>query len=371
MKKQTRKIILGVLAGALCISSFAGCSGSEKVDGTKTVATVNDEKIPMGVLSFMTRYQQAQTGAFYASFLGSQDGSFWDETADEETGETYGEQTRQTTLEGLELMYLLRQKAEEYKVSVSDEEQKEIEEAAKDFMDNNSQETMEILGATQEDIEEYLELATIQAHMFDPVTADADTEVSDDEAAQSSITYIKVSSDSEPSEDADGEEAQDDSAQIKEKAQKILDQVLASENADMDAIAKETDENLSASTGSFNKNGEDESTSIPEAVRDSVKDLKDGEVVSTLIEDSGSYYIVRLDKALDEEATEYQREQLVTEKLQAYYEEVTEQWMEEADITVDEKVLKTLEVTSKESFTIKEETVTPTPSAEEESDTAE
>lgn len=369
MKKQTKKIILGVLAGTLCISGFAGCSGSEKVDGTKTVATVNDEKIPMGVLSFMTRYQQAQTGAFYASFLGSQDGSFWDQIADEETGETYGEQTRQTTLEGLELMYLLRQKSGEYKVSVSEDEQKKIEEAAREFMDNNSQDTIETLGVTQDDIEEYLELATIQKHMYEPVTADADTEVSDDEAAQSSITYIKVSSDSQQSDTADDKDAQDGDIQTKEKAQKILDQVLASENADMDAIAKDVDENLSASTGSFNKNGEDANTSIPESVRDSVSNLKDGEVVSSLIEDSGSYYIVRLDKAFDEEATEYEKEQLVNEKLQAHYDEVTKKWMEEADITVDEKVLKTLEITAKENFTIKEQTTTPTP-AEEESNTA-
>lgn len=365
MKKHVKKIALAALAGVIGITTLTGCSG--KLDGTKTVATVDGTEIPLGEVSFMMRYQQAQTASMYASLLGSSSNSFWDEVADEESGETYGEQTRDGVLEEVELMYLLQGKAKDYGVEVTDEEKKAIDEAAKSFMEANTQETIAELGVTQEHVAKILELSTIKTKIYDPIVKDVDTNVSDEEAAQTAVTYVGVST--APSTGDDGKEQEltdEEKAQKKEQAQAILDQVLATADADMDAIAKQTDESLSAAASKFTTNStEEDDSTVPQEVKDAVKDMQDGEVVSSLVEGEDSYYIVRLDKKLDEEATENKKTVIINDRKQDLYTETTDKWKKDAEIKVDKKVLKTLKLTGNHAFSFKQAEATETPEATE------
>ena len=120
---------------------LAGCGGEKKLDGTKTVATVDGTEIPLGVVSLMARQQQAYTESMYASF-GMSTGNIWDTEADSETGETYGDQAVSSSLEQVELMYIMKTKAADYGVEVTEEDQKAIEEAAAQFMEDNSEEVL-------------------------------------------------------------------------------------------------------------------------------------------------------------------------------------------------------------------------------------
>lgn len=361
-----KKIVIGCLVGTLAVTGLSGCSG--KMDGTSVVATVNGTDIPLGVVSFMTRYQQAQTQQMYEMYFGGADSGMWDQVADEESGETYGESARNDVLEQVEEMYLLREKAKEYDVEIKKEEQEQITEAAQKFMEANTEETLANLAVTQSDIETALEIQTYEKKMFDPVVADVDTKVSDDEAQQTSVTYVKVDeadAGTEEGDEASANEEEKEEASAEEKAQQILDEVLATADADMDAIAKEVDEDLSATETHFTANPpekeddeEDEEESIggvPQAVQDVVKDLADGEVAGGLVEEDGSYYVVRLEKAFDEEATEDEKESIVSQRKQELYDDTLADWKEAADIQEDKKVLKTLKVTSNLKFTFKQE----------------
>ena len=99
------------LAGAISLSLIlSGCGVQtpvqEKVDGTKTVATVNGEAIPFGVLSVYTRRYQAQMEALYMNYFGSPAG--WDNVYDEATGMTYGDEVVGDVLDSLETMVILK-----------------------------------------------------------------------------------------------------------------------------------------------------------------------------------------------------------------------------------------------------------------------
>ena len=72
-----------------------------------------------------------------------------------------------------------------------------------------------------------------------------------------------------------------------------------------------------------------------------------------LIETDTGYYVVRLNKKLDEEATKSKRESLESERKTKYYTETTEKWLEDAEIKADNKVLETLKITDTHKFTIK------------------
>ena len=113
--------------------------GEKKVDGTKTVATVDGTDVPMGVLSLFAREQQAQTIAMYQQFMGGSASNIWSGVADEDTGETYGESAVKSALKQVEILYVMKEKAADYNVEITEDEQKAIEDAAAAFMKDNDE----------------------------------------------------------------------------------------------------------------------------------------------------------------------------------------------------------------------------------------
>lgn len=358
MREIAKRTAVAALTGVLAVGMLAGC-GEKKLDGTKTVATVDKTEIPLGVVSLMARQQQAQTEAMYRSFMGDSVTSIWDEKADEESGETYGEQAVQQILEQVELMYIMKEKAADYNVEVTEDEQKAIGEAAAAFMKANDEETLEALAVSEDQVKTLLELQTYRERIHDALVAEANIEVSDEEAQQSAFTYVSVSTSGE-------DLTEEDIAKKKEQAQEILDTMKETPDADMDETAKAVDESYSALSGTFTTNeSEDEdasSSAYPEEVIKVLRELKEGEVADELIETDTSVYVVRLDKELDEDATESKKESLKSTKENEYYTETTQGWLDAADVKVEDKVLKTLTITDAHSFSVKSNT--------EEADTA-
>ena len=349
MKSYFKKAVVCAAAAALAVGSMTGCS--KNIDGNKTVSTVNDEEIKLGTVNLMLRYQQAQTAQMYEMYFGGSKG-IWSQVADEKSGETYGEQTLADVMEQVEDMVILRQHAADYDVAVSDEEKDKIEKAAETFIEANEEETLTYLGVDQSMVEEVLELSYYKEKMHDPITADADTNVSDDEAAQIGVTFVKVEDSEETQEDSEEEKAD-----AKTRAQQILDEVMATADADMDAIAKGVDEDLSATTTHFTTAStaeEEDDTAVPQEVRDTVKDLTDGEVASKLVESDGAYYVVRLDAAFDKDATEDEKQIIINDRQQELYDETTQKWREDSKIDQNKKVLKTLKVTDNDKYSFKQ-----------------
>lgn len=187
--------------------------------------------------------------------------------------------------------------------------------------------------------------------MFDPMTADVDTSVEDSEAQQSKISYVRVSTADKQNEDGTSTPLTDEEKKAKkEQAQKIHEKLLADNTADLDAIAKETDESLSASELTF----DDEDTVLDEKVKAAVKDLKDGEVYSEVIEGEKAYFVVRMDSVLDREATDAEKETIVSRRKQDAYSEILKKWNEEAKMTVDEKAWEKVTLTDNDVYTFKQ-----------------
>lgn len=369
MKEMSKKAAVVALAGVMTMGMLSGC-GEKKVDGTKTVATVDGTEIPMGILSLMVRQSQAQTEAMYASFMGSSDYAIWSTEAEE--GKTYGQQMVEESLDQLELMYIMKEKAADYKVEVTEGDQKSIETAAAEFMKENSQETLDKISVTEDQVKTYLELKTYESRMYDPIVADVDTEISDEEAQQSSFSYVSIST-----VDLDEDEVK----AKKEDAQKILDAVKKDPEADFNETVKSVSEDYSGVEGTFDTNQqekEDEeedvySSSYPDEVLKVLRGLEDGEVGPDVIETETGLYVVRLDQKNDKEATESKKESILEDRKSELYKDTTDQWKDEAKITEDEKVLKTLTVTDNNKFTIAttaEETTEDGEAAAETADTA-
>lgn len=366
MKKMMKRTAAVTLAGIMSVGMLTGC-GSKTIDGTKTVATVDGTEIPLGVVSLYARQQQEQTTAMYMSYMGSAD-NIWDQTADEDSGKTYGDQAVESSLKSVETMYILKEKAADYKVEVTEDEEKAIADAASQFMASNGEDTIKELGVTEDQVKTLLELLTIQKKIYDPIVAEGNITVSDDEANQSSFTYVSISTSGDDVTDEQKEEK-------KKQAQEILDKMKEDPTADMSEIAKSVDDSYSAVEGNFttkesDEDSEDEdhsSTAYPDEVLKVLRGLKDGEVASDIIETDTGYYVVRLDKVHDDGATASKRESLKNSKESTYYSDTTSDWLDSAKTDVNKKVLKTLKITDKHTFTAP--TPTPTPEVTEEATT--
>ena len=463
MKRAWKKTAAVALAGVMSVGMLSGC-GEAKLDGTKTVATVNDSKIPMGILSLAVRTQQSSMEAMYSYYiqLGYMS-SLWDQAMDSAGEQTYGQQMVSSVLEELEEWNLLKEHAADYSVELSADEQKAIADAAAKFMADNTEEAIAELAVTEDQVKEYLELTTYHKKVEDAIKAEADTEVSDEEAQQSGFTYVKVPLDAEEetedaaetdeaetnaetaeeaadvdnteaeeaeAEETDTAEAADaaetaateaadaaetaateaadaaetaateaadaaetaateaadaaetaateteaadteetdtaeaeaaDTKDAKTKAEELLAAMQADPTADMNTAAQAIDETLYSSTGSFDANPAEEEESeedtsysaYPDELIEALRGLKDGEVLSEVLETEEGYYVARLDKVFDEEKTENKKSEIVSKRQSDHYTEVVDGWKEAAKITTDEKVLAKLVLTDNHTFTEK------------------
>ena len=360
MKRAIKRTAVTALAGVMAAGMLTGC-GSKKLDGTKTVATVDGTDVPIGILSLITRENQAQAEAMYASFMGGQSYSIWD--SDTEDGKTYGEQAVEESLKDLEIMYILKEKAADYKVEVTDDDQAAIAEAASQFIAANSEDTLKELAVSEDQVKTYLELVTYKERIHDPIVADVDTNVTDEEAQQSSFSYVSINT---------SDLSDDEIKAKKEDAQKILDAMNENPDADLNETAKSVDDSYFSLDGTFDaKASEDEdsdeedstttSGGYPEEVLKVLRTLDDGQMGPDVIETDTGFYVVQLKEKMDKDATESKKKSIASTRQEDFYKETTEKWLDEADVTVDKKVLKTLKVTDSHKFSI----VTPTPEVTE------
>lgn len=349
--KGFKKGVALTAAFAMAAASLTGCASTKAIDGTATVAICNEENISMGLAALYTRIQQAQTFNMYASYFGNTT-QIMDMEVDQETGETYGDEIKMSALVDIESFYLLRQHAEEYNVALTDEELASIEEHAAAFMAANDADALAKTGITQEAMEELLNLYAHQIKMYAAMIADVDANVTDEEAKQSKVTYVRVGLDGNTDEEGNIVDlTEDELAAKKAQAEEILTDVLAAGvEADFDAIAKAVDSTLAATTSTY---GADTAT-VDASILAAVEGLADGEIVDYVVEseDGKSLYIVRFDADMDREATDAQKATILSERQTEDFNTEIESWKEASDFTINQELWDSLKVNDTQIYDI-------------------
>lgn len=212
MRKGLRHGLVLGLAACMAVTSLSGC-GKKKLDTAKAVATLDGEEIPVGLANCVLRYQQAQFETVYGSWLKSYYGDdIWNADLSG-TGTAYGDSFKSEVMTGLEKMLLAEKHMADYGVELSDDEKSAITAAAQEFVSANGEEVLNEMSATQENVERMLTLYTIQQKIEPAMSADVDTEVSDEEAAQRTVSYVRFNVKSEEETEADTEAAQTEAAE--------------------------------------------------------------------------------------------------------------------------------------------------------------
>ena len=126
----------------------------------------------------------------YKSFMGSA-GNIWSQVVDEDAGTTYGEQAVGQFLEQVELMYIMKEKAADYGVEVTSDDETAIADAAAQFMQDNDEDTLKELAVSEDQVKTLLELETYRQRIYDPIRNEAEVNITDEEAQQSFFQLCK------------------------------------------------------------------------------------------------------------------------------------------------------------------------------------
>lgn len=363
MKNLAKKAAVTALVCVTAAGMMTGC-GNKKLDGTKTAVTVNKQEIPLGVVSLAARMQQAQAEAMYKMYLGGGDDmSIWSTKMGDDSDETYGENAVTTTVESIEKMCLEKEHASEYDVEITDDEQKALEEAAKNFIAANSEETIAELAVDEDMVKTFLELQTYDVKMKEAIEATADIKLDEKEYQQMAFSYASVR--------VSGDNLTDDDIKTnKENIQKFFDKVKEDPTADFSTLGDEISTDMTATSGTCPtyEEGDDSAANgdaYPDDVRNALRKLEEGELNSEIIKTDSIWYVVRLDSKDDENATDSKKESLTSTKKDDFYNDTTDGWVKKADIKEESKLIKKIKITDNHSFTIQTPTPTPDPDATE------
>lgn len=321
---KLKRLTTCLLAGAMAVSvALTGCG---TINADAVGATLNGKEISLGLMNFMARYMQANTDGYYASYYSYYGMEYSvDAWHTENDGETMEDSVKEEVAENIKIMYLLEEHMSDYGVEITEDELAAMDEAARQFMSDNSEKAIKQLGATEEYVKELLRLSTIQQKMAEAIKEETEITVTEEDAAQRTFSYIKVATSTTDSNNNKVEYTDEEKADLEAE----LNTFVTAAKEDFDAAAKEKE--YTVSTYSY---GEDEEN-WDEAVITAADALKEGEV-SELITTDDNYYVLRLDSEHDEEATAKKLEELIEEQKTEHYTEVTEAYEEEAEFEINE-----------------------------------
>ncbi len=356
---NTKKLAALCLTGALAISAMTGCG----INKNATAASFSDgTTVTMEVTNFVIRYQQVIADSFYRQIFGDE---VWTKDVSG-NGSTMADTVKSSVMDSLHEMYTLKNHMADYNVSLTDEENTAIADAADAFLAGNDADTLDEIGATRDAVIEFLTLQTIKDKMTSAIYATADTNVSDEEANMRAYTMLTFSTAGSYDEDNNLVELTgEEKAAIETEAADVYAEIT--DPADLETVAEAHDVN--PTTGTYAA----DNTSLNEDVKTALDALHEGEM-SELIKTDSALYIVRLDKETDEDATESNRESIIEDRQTSLYDEVLAGWQEDDGWKVSDKQIAKIQLKntfSQPSTEDTESTETTEETAAEETETTE
>lgn len=326
MKKMTLKSV-----GLAALSTAVLLSGCGKIDQNATLVTIKNgdttDTISLGYGNFAARYQQSMYDQYLLSYYGE---GMWNSDLSG-SGSTMQEDTKDGVLDELEEQYLAKAHAADYNITLSDDQKKAIKEAAAKFIADNSEETIKELGATEDIVKEYLENRTIYSLVEKAAKEAADPDISEEETWMRSFTYVLFDTNGKKDEDGNQVEyTEEEIANLKTQAEDL------SKSEDFDGDVEKL--GVTTSTYSYLKGETDDGTMDTKIIKAAEK-LKEGEISSVTDIEGVGYYVIRLDKDHDEEASANKRTSLQTEAFNT----LMDSWKEEITWTVDDDAWKKVE----------------------------
>lgn len=341
---QKKKVMAVLLSAVIAASVFTGC-GTDKTKDYKNTDTVmfidKNNKIDYATACTYTRMMQAETYSYMQSMLqqfnsSATDVDMWsqsleDTDKDSKKYKTYGEQFKGNTLDSLESLLLDKMYgSEEYDITFTDDDKKECESVADEFIEKMSKDDLKAMHTNKKTMMNVLELMTYEARVKDAIESGVDTEVSDDEAGQSTFSYVEIKK---------------KDAKKKEKEIKSL----------IKEVKAGTDISTAASDAGFTVQSVTFTTADPEydeygkEMLKRVSKMKDGECDSYK-DAKGNTIILYMQNVNDESATETKKDDIISDRKDKAYDDKLDEWKDKKKITVNKDAWNSIKTDKNEVF---------------------
>ena len=326
-KKFAAIILMSAMIGSM---TLGGCGIKKNANViTMTSDSADTIEVSMGYANFAARIQQATYDGVFASYYGE---DYWTNDSYAQDGKDMQDSVKENVLDEIETQCLLEQHMSDYGVEITDDDKAAMKKAAEQFMTDNSKSALKEVGATEEYVERYLYLQTVEKRMREAIRATADTNVSDEEAAQRTFSYVKISLTTYTDDSGNQQTYTADQVTV---VKKNATDAAEKAKTDFDGMAQEY--GYTVQTYSYGSDEKSESDGgFCDAVISAANNMKAGDV-SGLIEGTDCYYIIRLDSENDKDAMAKKKESIISDRQDEVYKTVTEGYKDAVKIKVDDK----------------------------------
>ena len=340
---------LAVLFAVSIPLAFSGCGKAKK-----TVKTYDDDYIIAKVddkssIDYATAYTyvkilQAEAYSYTKNIIDSTNSAnteIWSTKLNDDSGyDTYGDQFKGDALDSIKDLLLCQAHSSDYDIEFSDDDSAKCDETASKFIENTGDKTVAAMHADKESVSELLKLLTIENRVKDQVEKDVDTEVSNDDAGQSTFSYVKITK------------------KDNKNPGKLAKKIIKNTDKGTDFATAVSDEGLASTDVSFTTTIPEYDTYGKEMLKHAL-DMKDGECSS--YEDSNKNVIVMYMKAVnDSDATESKKTEIIEKRKSDAYDAKLKEWEDENGVDIDKKAWESISVDDENIFKSKESEETTT-----------
>lgn len=341
---QKKKVMAILLSTAIAASTFIGC-GTDKAKDYKDTDTVmfidKDNKIDYATACTYTRMMQAETYSYMQSMLqrfnsSAADVDMWsqsleDTDEDSKKYKTYGEQFKGNTLDSLESLLLDKlYGSKEYEVTFTDDDKKECESVADEFIEKMSKDDLKAMHASKKTMMNVLELMTYETRVKNAIESDVDTKVSDDEAGQSTFSYVEIKK-----KDA-------------KKKDKKIKSLIKKVEAGTDISTAASDAGFTAQSVTFTT-ADPEYDEYGKEMLKKVSKMKDGECDSYK-DAKGNTIILYMQSVNDQSATEAKKDDIISDRKDKAYEDKLDEWKDKKKVTINKDAWNSIKTDKNEVF---------------------
>ena len=258
----------------------------------------------------------------YSEVFGSE---IWGRQVEDDTLEGKYKETILARIAQIKAMTLL---AEQYNVSLDEEEEEKVSKAAIDYYANITEADKATMGADVETITGLYHDFALANKLYDYITEDVNPEISDDEARTITVNGILVKTYSVDDNGVKHEFSEDEK---KSAYQRILvAQALLEEGAEFDIVAAEYNEDTQ-NTYSFGRGV------MPEVIEEAAFSLAADEV-SDIIESEYGYHILRCVTTFNKDETEANKSVILEQKKQEAFDSAYEAFVQNLTSNLNEPV---------------------------------
>ena len=330
---QKKKVMAILLSTAIAASTFIGC-GADKAKDYKDADTVmfidKDNKIDYATACTYTRMMQAETYSYMQSMLqrfnsSAVDVNMWsqsleDTDEDSKKYKTYGEQFKGNTLDSLKSLLLDKlYGSKEYEVTFTDDDKKECESVADEFIEKMSKDDLKAMHASKKTMMNVLELMTYETRVKNAIESDVDTKVS---------VEIKK-------KDA-------------KKKEKKIKSLIKKVEAGTDISAAASDAGFTAQSVTFTT-ADPEYDEYGKEMLKKVSKMKDGECDSYK-DAKGNTIILYMQSVNDQSATETKKDDIISDRKDKAYEDKLDEWKDKKKVTINKDAWNSIKTDKNEVF---------------------